>query len=220
MLKFVAAAFALVVAFAAAPASAQSAKNAVQVSRGTLIPRTQNAPWQTILSNTIRTSQQKDLIMTVSLETGLYTDTTVVSRNGNRVSSSAEAIIEVRVLVDGNEVQPGPVIFDRRKQTLIASFGGILQDCTDLNGDGTLDGYTECTWTDEELQLILDTMSAHSFQFAMDNMGSGIHTVQVQARVDTAASSDGGLSNASAIVGKGALTVEEVRLVQNADIVL
>lgn len=89
--------------------------------------------------------------------------------------------------------------------------------CGDTNGDGivTVD---ECTFTDEELQLILDTMGAHHFNFALTDVGAATHIVKVQARVTTAASS---LLQAGATgsVGKGAVTVEEVRLVKDAVII-
>src|SRR5713226_5865040 len=153
-------------------ASAQSqpaSKAAVQVANTTLIGQTGTATppgvWVDLLSATIKTSQQKDLFVDVSLECGLFTETLVRSKGGTSDTSKAEAIVMVRVLVDGVPAQPGAVNFCTRSQTLMAQFGGILS-CTDLNGDGviTLD---ECTLTNEQLDLILDSMAANAFNFAL-----------------------------------------------------
>jgi hypothetical protein len=83
----------------------------------------------------------------------------------------------------------------------------------DVNGDGVIT-IDECTFTDEELELILDTMAAHHFNFALTNVGSGTHAVKVQARIMASAATL--QSEATGTVGKGAVTVEEVRLVKDA----
>jgi hypothetical protein len=107
-------------------------------------------------------------------------------------------------------------VFDKRRQTLMAKLGGVL-NCSDLDGEGII-GFDECTLTDEEIQLILDTKAAHSFNFVLDNLGSGTHTVRVLARITTDHGADTGTSSAAGLVGKGSLTVEEVRLVKDIDI--
>ena len=100
----------------------------------------------------------------------------------------------------------------------MAKFGGVLS-CSDLNGDGAVT-FDECTLTDEELELILDTMAAHSFNFVLDDLGAGTHDVVVEAMVDTNASWQLGTASATAAIGKGSLTVEEVRLVKGAAILV
>lgn len=47
---------------------------------GPTVAGTSESPWVTILANSVKTSSQKDLIATVSLECGLYTSTVVKSR--------------------------------------------------------------------------------------------------------------------------------------------
>lgn len=212
-------------------AFAQSAKNAVQVSALTLVPEVSVfsdgayvGPWTPVLSGTIKTSQQKDLIIGVSMEAGLFTDTKVSSQKGTKDTSSAEAMVEVRVVIDKGTpseriAEPGTIVFSRREQTLIAEFGGVLQSCTDSNGDGTITS-DECTFTDETLQLIQETLAAHAFFFALDDLGSAVHTVTVEARLSAGATADTGTAGAKAWVGKGAVTVEEVRLVKGQDITL
>ncbi len=200
---------------------AQSAKNAVQVSNVTLVNNTTDLDWVTVLNTSIKTSEQKDLIIGGSFETGLYTQTLVRSKGGVSDTSFAEAKVEIRVLIDGGTAaertaEPGIVVYDRRYQQLMATFGGYSK-CTDVNSDGTIT-LDECTLTEEELNLILDTMAAHHFNFVLDDLGSGVHTVQIQARVTTDKGAQLGSASALGSIGKGSLTVEEVRLVKSIDI--
>ncbi|WP_373045992.1 hypothetical protein [Vulgatibacter sp.] len=215
---------ALLAAFVATEATAQSAKSSVQVGNLSLVgvPNTAATTdgWTNILATTIHTSQQKDLVMDVSLEAGLFTDTLVSSRKGRSDTSFAEAMIEVRVLVDGLAAMPASVIYARRAQTLMASFGGVLEYCDDENDDGIIDGETECEFSDEQLQLVLDTMGAHSFNFLLDDVGSGSHSIVVQAKITTDSSAQEGAASARAVLGNGSLVVEEVRLVNGASISL
>jgi hypothetical protein len=173
--------------------------------------------WTDILSTTMKTSSNADVLIGVSLEAGLFTDTLVSSKGGNADTSKAEASIEIRVLVDGNEAAPGPVIFAQREQSLMAVFGGILQSCTDSNGDGTI-VTTECIWTDEQLQLVLNTMNANAFNFSLTNLGTGIHQFDVQARIVLNTSAQNGSASAAATVGKGSLTVEAVRFTNSFEL--
>lgn len=207
-------AFAL--ALAPAVASAQSAKNAVQLSRVALVEATGQQSWTKILETQIKTSQQKDLIIGVSLETGLFTQTLVRSKGGTGDTSKAEATLKIRVTVGNRTAEPGEVTFDKRYQELMAKFGGVLA-CSDTNGDGIV-SFDECVITEEELNLILNTMAAHAFNFVIDDLGAGTHNVIVEAMVDTNASWQLGSASANAAVGKGSLTVEEVRLVKGAEL--
>jgi hypothetical protein len=202
---------------ASTSALAQSAKATAKVGNVNVLNQT-SFGWTTILSNTIKTANQKDLFIDVSLETGLYTQTKVRS-NGNKDTSSADATIKVQVLVDGVPAYPGDVVFDYRSQTLSATLGGILENCTDSNGDGDID-LNDCTLAPEEIELILDTMAAHSFNFIMDDLGPGEHAVEVQAMISTSGSSGAGSASANATIGNGSVTVEEVRLIKGEDIQL
>jgi hypothetical protein len=152
----------------------------------------------------------KDLVIGLSFETMLMTETVVKSKGGTKSTSEADASIEMYVLVDGEMALPGQVIFDKRTQTLWATLGGVL-DCTDLNGDGIV-SFDECDLTDEEIGLALDTAAAHTFNFLAYDIGSGSHTIEAYARLSTSDGvvTDSGSSNASAALGKGTLSVWEV----------
>lgn len=86
--------------------------------------------YTTILNTTLRTANQKDLFIDVSLECGLYTRTKVVSQEGVPDTSSADSGVRVRVLLDPgtpNErvAPPGETTYCRRVQTLTGVYGGV-----------------------------------------------------------------------------------------------
>ena len=197
--------------------------------------------WVTLFTQKIKTPQDKDLFINVSLECGLTTDTTVMSKKLVRAIAEAEAVVEVRVSVDGNPVpvngnEPADtdITFARRNQELIAEFAGDFSNCmtTDLEtGEVTVD------WAcvdPEMLQLILDTMQANSFNFIVPDLDAMLHTVEVQAKLSYLASGnleqetiDGelvtmaeGLAAARAYLGNGSVTVEVVRMIKDEDVVV
>lgn len=176
-----------------------------------------DAGWSTVLTGQIHTATPKDLLIGVSLETTLVTDTMVKSSGGARDTSTAESGIEVKVLVDGIEAAPGVVVFDRRKQQLAASLGGYYTACVDENLDGITDLLTECTLLPEEIQLLLDTTAAHHFNFIQANLGQGVHNVVVKAKISNNTVSGNGSASSSALLGKGSLSVEEVQAVNTSD---
>ena len=138
------------------------------------------------------------------------TETVVKSKGGEKSSATADAEIEMYVTVDGNVAEPGIVTFDKRTQELWAKLGGVI-DCTDINGDGIV-SFDECTFTDEEIGLILDTKAAHGVNFLSYDIGSGSHVIKAYARLtkDDTLVLNGGVSNATASLGKGTLAVWEV----------
>ncbi len=173
--------------------------------------------WDPVLGAKIHTGTQKDLLIGVSLETAIYTDTLVKSSGGTKDTSNATAGIKIKVLVDGNEAAPGAVTYDKRSQTLSATLGGYFANCTDVNGDGITDLLTECSLLPEEIQLILDTMAAHHFNFIISNLPAGDHTVEVLTEIQSSTSSMTGSASAYATIGKGALTIEEIRATNAPD---
>jgi hypothetical protein len=173
--------------------------------------------WDPVLSAKIHTGTQKDLLIGVSLETALYTDTLAKSSGGTKDTSNATAGIQIKVLVDGKEAAPGVVTYDKRSQTLSATLGGYFANCTDVNGDGITDLLTECDLLPEEIQLILDTMAAHHFNFVISNLPAGDHSVEVQTEIKSSTSSQTGSASAYATIGKGSLTIEEIRATNAPD---
>lgn len=166
--------------------------------------------WTSIMSAQLKTSNQKTLFIDASLECGLLTQTTSRSKGGTKDTSSATASVMLQVLVDGTVALPGAVVYCKRTQELSATLGGILEKCSDANGDGTILA-SECTFTEEEISLLLSTMNAASFNFGAD-VGTGTHTITVQAKIDTSTSTQAGAAVAKGSIGKGSVVVTEQRL--------
>lgn len=220
-------ALALALAALALPAHAQSqpsAKVTAKTAALTLLPKTSSTGgWQTLLSNTIKTANQKDLFVTASFEVGLFTSTLTVSKNMQKDTSTADAEVQVRVLLDGRAVEPGNVVYGRRSQTLSATLEGSIGSClvttTNLDGSFSTTVNLACV-TPESVELILDSCNAASFQFVAVDVPQGVHTLSVQARIDTTGSAMAGSYTALGLVGKGVMTVESVRLIKDANVPL
>jgi hypothetical protein len=163
----------------------------------------------TVLSSVLKVpGDKKDLLIGVSLQSSLLTDTLAKGKNGSTDSQMACASLDVKVLVDGVEAAPGPVRFSHRCQTLNTVLGGVIGSCTDTNGDGVIDVATECSVTDEQIQLILDTTSANHFNFIAPNVGTGDHVIEVVADVTANGTST---ATGKVAVNVGTLAVEVVR---------
>jgi hypothetical protein len=223
---------ALASAFAAASFSAaHAAKFSAQISNFELVPTQvcsatdvqnhlcSNVPWTTVLSTTIKTPNQKDLLINGSLQSAVGTSTTVASKSGTKSTSSASATINVRVLIDGEPATqcggtscpngvayPYQVTYNGRLQQLSAQLLG-LNCTTDLTT-----GAITCT-DPETISLLIQTTSANAFNFVAPNLTAGTHKVELQVNVGTSASSDTIAAGASATaeVGVGTLTVEDVQ---------
>lgn len=196
-----------------------------------IAPNAQNIPagvWHNIMTTSIKTSNVADLFVNTSLVTGLYTSTQVKG-NGSGSTSSASAMggVQVRAVMDpqfdangnvvgGNYAYPDDqgtgITFDQRIQTLTANLGNIFTDCF-ANGGNTGTG---CTLSQEQITLALETTSAHSYNFILVNVGTGTHTLLIQAQVNTAATgNNGGVAISNAMFGLGSVTVESVRFVNS-----
>lgn len=165
-----------------------------------------NGNWFTVMNASAKTSNTTDLFVSPSLVTGLYTDTQVNGNKHNVTTQIATAMgaVTVRVLLDcsgcadiGQPQTSTPawaaagypdssgngVTFDQRIQTLSAQLGeAITTNCLTFTGTALSN-----TCSQEQLDLILDTTSAHTFNFIFLNVGSGVHTLTVQARLDASA---------------------------------
>jgi len=173
----------------------------------------------TVLSAILKTPQDKDMFISGSLEAGLFTQTQVKSKGNNKDTSTATVSIQVRALLDGEVVPPGVVTYAACTQTLSATLEGAIAGCLTIvtNADGSLSiVLDESCVTPEEIDLILATLNAASFDFVAVDVPQGVHTLSLQARITTSGSAQNGSFTALGFVGKGTLTVEEVRLVKGA----
>lgn len=173
--------------------------------------------WAPIFAQWIKTPEQKDLFINVSLEVGLTTDTKVMSKKLQRAETAAEAMVKVMVLVDGVQALPGVVTYARRKQTMIAQFAGDLSNCLTIDPTSGALIIDEGCIEPESLQLILDTMSAHSFNFIAPDVASGEHKIEILALIDSSSTVDGetgSQASAKAYLGKGTVIVDCVRMLK------
>lgn len=154
---------------------------------------------------TIKVPQDKELLVGVSSEIGLVTDTSIKGKNGGTAKSIADAAAYVTIYavpVGGGEpimAEPGQITLSKRVQALSATLAGVIQECTDGStytdgvldsitdedgdgisdtADGTIDIATECAVTDEEIGLALDTTAAHHFNFVLPNMNQGEYDIK------------------------------------------
>jgi len=191
----------------------------------------------TIMSVPMKVSNSQSLVASPSLVTGLYTTTLVKTKPGTSSTATAAGGVYMRVVLStdagglnvlqiadpvgicSNDIlgcAPAGngsygVVLDSRVQTLSQTLSNCVVNVT----VGGVAGSGSCTF-DSTINLILQTTSAHSYNFIFPNVGQGVYYVVVQLGVDSAATVSGsGAAVGSAAFGLGSLTVESVRLVHN-----
>ena len=148
-----------------------------------------------VLSGYMKTSSVGDLLIGFSMECALWTSTsTTATRGGGKTTSSARAAVNVTAYVDGVAAEPGQVVYCDRLQTVGLQFSSLTVEITDSI---TLD-------------LFLKTKNANHFNFYRNNVGSGVHYVEI--KVDSIVSSDPNAPvdpGTRAVAGKRSLVIEE-----------
>ncbi len=180
-------------AFAGSAWAEPATKHGVAAADGQIIPITNVADnWSDILVGTFKTGGAKDMTIDFTAECVLITDNNASKGGGNKDRSTAS--LRVRVLVDGSEAIPGPVTLCQRVVEL------------EFDGDGFLSADT--------IDLLINTLSTHGFNFVALDVGNGPHTVQVQGQVFLA-DLRGGPS--AAFLLKRSMIAEEVNLKGTGD---
>jgi len=231
----IAAAFAVAVGLSA-PTSAET-PSAKTGARAADLSGVEFASWGELegLRTTLKIPEQKELIFDVSLQCGLYTYTKASSKRSQRNEDYVEAGIKVAVkwtnIVSGEsgwahpnsdvavaggldgDGFPGGVTYCSRMQSLAATFQGDLLSCIDPE-DGTVTVTDDCL-TEESVELTLETLAAHAFNFYAEDIGQGTYEISVWANPEcsdgeSAAVCDGN-GDARAWIGMGTMVVDEVR---------
>jgi hypothetical protein len=154
----------------------------------------------------IKTGEPKDLVISVSAECVLLTN----SKLTGKTSEDSGASIMVTVLVDGEEADPGQVTFASRtvriKGDLTHPWAG--EDC---DADPTTEVQEPC---EHWIMLFMDTKTANTFNFIAQDVGSGVHNIEVVAQLDAYGVDDPDTpaSDYAAMIGKATVVVEEVDL--------
>lgn len=191
-----------ILAVGTAQAQISSAKGSAAISNAVVIQATtQTHSWDPVLTTMIQVPQQKELVFDVALQCGLYTDTLVRSKGGQKDTSIAEAGIDVRVKLQkvnqdgtlGAEffAYPDLVTYAKRAQTLMAKFQGIFQQC-------------------EEYATVIDPYTGEPRQ---ECIAYSADTCLDVSEIDT--DGDGAFDDYQTTVDMGCLDYEEVQLVQD-----
>ncbi|MEI8599173.1 hypothetical protein P4S64_20745 [Vibrio sp. M60_M31a] len=179
---------------------------------------------------TLKVPQDKELLIGVSAEIGIVTDTSVKGKDGALAKAIADGratvVVTATPVGGGEEVEavPGEITLSQRIQEMSATLAGVIETCelsvedTDADGvsEGTLNVSEDCEVSDEEIGLMQDTLASHHFNFILPNMDAGEYDIKAyfttKADVDATAEE---LAEASAyakvFVGKTMVTVQQVR---------
>ena len=170
----------------------------------------------------IKVPQDKELLVGLSAEVGLVTDTSIKGKEGGTAKAIAGGKGNVTIFAipepfnwEGiRKAEPGRIMLSSRFQVLTATLGGVVA-CEE----------GECTFTDEEIGFLQGTLAAHHFNFLLPDMDQGVYkivaffTTGAIAAVDICDNCEGSVSAsafAAAIIGKTMLTVQQVRAVKDS----
>lgn len=150
-----------------------------------------------VLYGNTKTSNVGDLLIGFSMECALWTTTSnSAKKGGGKTTSSSRAAVNVTVHVDGNEAEPGKVVYCDRKQTVNLTFASETEVITDVI----------------TLEIFQETKNANHFNFYYENPGSEVHLVEVLVDSVVETSDDSPqvvLDNTRAAIGKRSLVIQE-----------
>ena len=172
---------------AAAFAQDSASKTAVSVDTDAVIygvvQDTDSGGWETIASADIKPPGGKDLLMTVSMQSGLFNFRLTPPVGGDLLLQHSG--LRVRVLVDGEPVSPGAVTWERTLNFLIEEPSLAALDINLRSG-------------------------VRAFTFVKHDVGVGSHHIEVQASFRLASVDAAGVSGSFAFITNRTLTVESV----------
>lgn len=174
----------------------------------------------------IKVPQDKELLVGVSANVGIVTDTSIKGKEGGAARAIAGGgagviVFAVPVGANGSDAvaEPGFVILDSRVQVLSATLGGVVDECDVVDDLGNV----ACTFTDEQIGLALATMSANHFNFVLPDLDQGTYDLVAffvtgagaSIDIDEVSVEEGGTVEAAAFalafIGKTMVTVQQVR---------
>lgn len=158
----------------------------------------------------IKVPQSKELLIGLSAQIELFTQTIVKGKKGSLSKATAMAEGGVSLLAcnmasgDCFDAEPGYITLSMREQELEAVLGGVIEECTfDISVDVVQDPGTlvvedtatgSATWTlddcvvlQEEISLALTTMAAHHFNFVFPDLPQGDYAVMATFNTDATA---------------------------------
>ena len=176
---------------------------------------------------TMKMPTGKEILAGISAESKIGLLTGVKGRNGGSGTASATGRVGVRIKAvnvgTGQIYLPvpnGDITLHARVQTLSATLGGVIESCTDANGDGTIDVATECVVSDEEISLFTENTSANHFNVVFPNLPAGVYQIKARFTVESTSSALDSGDDACAYAGSWVLlsdrivTLQDVRAVK------
>jgi len=146
--------------------------------------------WVTIVSGTIKTSTPSDLVVSHNQECTIHTGLNLDQDNEQATSSIRQ---DIRLLVDGEPVPAtygdtdGIVTLCGRAYHIDTNVLSTVYDlCAfaeslDLDGDGIPDNTEVCQDDEIYFDSFIRTKQAHGWDWVVVDVGSGLHTVEVQS---------------------------------------
>lgn len=185
----------------------------------------------TVMHKSVQLSASQSLFVSPSLVTGLYTSTKNNGGNNTKTQTStstsvAEGGVFMRAVLvssSGKVIVGEPVAscsadailgcyknssnvygvtLNQRVQTLTSALSSCITSSTGV----------DCN-TSEFVGLVLQTTSAHTFNFIFSNVGQGTYALKIQAAVNSSATTDNGTAVGAAAFGLGDVLINTVRLV-------
>jgi len=161
-------------------------------------------PFQDVLVTQIKPPGGKDLLINVSMETGIFGEYDLQNLAGLAVTVAQPGMrLQVRVLIDCPAcAQP---------------YTGRPADPEEINFDNLFRAGLHVSNSGFDVQTeVVDHLGARSFTFVARDVGVGLHTIRVQARFVASAIANSlngvGLASVQARIGSRTATVEEVKL--------
>ncbi len=145
------------------------------------------------------------LLITPSAVTGLLTDTKITTGNPQ---TSAQIGIQVCVQIDDGAVPVqggdtnGCVVFDERFQQISTNLFNTVEECSTATEACNFD-------------LLLSTLSAHSYNLIATQVPTGDHTITASWSV-VGTANNGSNSSVAACVGPGNVTVTQAKIFTNS----
>ena len=175
---------------------------------------------------TMKMPSGKEILAGISAESSILLRTSVSGKRGGSGTATATGTVGVRIKavnVATGQIHlavPSPdITLNARVQQLSATLGGVIDSCSDANGDGVIDVDTECVVTDEMIDLLTQNTSANHFNVVFPNLPAGTYRIKARFTVTSTSAADV-VGDACAFAGSHVLlsdrivTLQDVRAVK------
>ena len=178
------------VAIALSQSAIAAPANKTAIGSGSMGAIADSDGWTTIVAGTIKTSTPSDLIVRHNQECAIHTGLNLDQDNEKATSAVRE---DIRLVVDGEVVpatygdEDGIVTLCGRAYHIDTNVLSTVYDlCAfaeslDLDGDGVPDNTEVCEDDEIYFDSYIRTKQAHGWDWVVIDVGSGVHTVEVQA---------------------------------------